>query len=337
MTRKRACNNPAPANGGAACVGPVSESRACNTHPCGVDGNWGMWSAYSACTAKCGVTGYQRRTRECNNPAAQYGGKACVGPAYQDRVCTAPCAPATGGSSGGSSGGRSGGRSTGGSGGSGGAGGSGVTGISCVDENVLTCGAWAKAGYCSDTTYYLYMTRKCCASCRSILQQAVAPVANVVVPAATTNVVPAATTTNVVPAATNNVVVATNNVVPAATTNVVPAATTTNVVPAATTNVNPAPATTVTCVDDLSVPSHCQLWKNNGLCTDPGFIAYMSRMCCKTCRGSSNIREVQRIQEGNQLRHKPSVYMMRIYSTLRQRRNHEQEEVSGETTARSCE
>ena len=34
QTRTRTCTNPAPAHGGADCVGESSETRNCNTHPC---------------------------------------------------------------------------------------------------------------------------------------------------------------------------------------------------------------------------------------------------------------------------------------------------------------
>ena len=34
QTRTRTCTNPAPAHGGADCVGESSESRNCNTHLC---------------------------------------------------------------------------------------------------------------------------------------------------------------------------------------------------------------------------------------------------------------------------------------------------------------
>ena len=35
QTRTRACNNPAPQQGGADCVGDATETRACNSDPCG--------------------------------------------------------------------------------------------------------------------------------------------------------------------------------------------------------------------------------------------------------------------------------------------------------------
>ena len=34
QTRNRTCTNPAPANGGADCVGEATESQNCNTQPC---------------------------------------------------------------------------------------------------------------------------------------------------------------------------------------------------------------------------------------------------------------------------------------------------------------
>lgn len=75
--RTRTCTNPAPAGGGAACVGSGSET--CNSQACSVPVNGG-WSAWGACSAICGV-GTQLRT--CTNPAPAAGGAACVGPTSQ--------------------------------------------------------------------------------------------------------------------------------------------------------------------------------------------------------------------------------------------------------------
>ena len=57
-----------------------------------VDGNWGEWSEWSTCTKTC-KQGKQSRTRECNSPAPQYGGKECDGEAKESQVCNdkIPC------------------------------------------------------------------------------------------------------------------------------------------------------------------------------------------------------------------------------------------------------
>ena len=43
-----------------------------------VTGNWIEWTAWSACSASCGVDANKTRTRECNNPAPAHGGQACM-------------------------------------------------------------------------------------------------------------------------------------------------------------------------------------------------------------------------------------------------------------------
>nr|XP_016808234.1 complement component C6 isoform X3 [Pan troglodytes] len=49
-----------------------------------VDGHWGCWSSWSTCDAT-----YKRsRTRECNNPVPQRGGKRCEGEKRQEEDCT---------------------------------------------------------------------------------------------------------------------------------------------------------------------------------------------------------------------------------------------------------
>lgn len=56
----------------------------CPCLPDAVDGNWGCWSSWSSCDAT-----YRRsRTRECNNPAPQQGGKRCEGERQQEEHCT---------------------------------------------------------------------------------------------------------------------------------------------------------------------------------------------------------------------------------------------------------
>jgi hypothetical protein len=38
-----------------------------------VDGQWGQWQPWSACTATCGKNSTKYTTRTCNNPAPLYG------------------------------------------------------------------------------------------------------------------------------------------------------------------------------------------------------------------------------------------------------------------------
>ena len=52
-----------------------------------VDGAFGDWSEWSECTATCGG-GYQTRTRECNNPAPQFGGLDCEGDLTECQLCS---------------------------------------------------------------------------------------------------------------------------------------------------------------------------------------------------------------------------------------------------------
>jgi len=92
QTRSRTCTNPAPANGGAQCVGSAVESQSCNTQPCAIDGGWSPYSEWSLCSASCGG-GTQTRSRTCTNPAPANGGAQCVGLANESQSCnTQPCA-----------------------------------------------------------------------------------------------------------------------------------------------------------------------------------------------------------------------------------------------------
>ena len=56
-----------------------------------VNGNWGAWSVFGACSASCGG-GTQTRTRLCNNPAPANGGAICPGASSESGSCnTTPC------------------------------------------------------------------------------------------------------------------------------------------------------------------------------------------------------------------------------------------------------
>nr|XP_058946642.1 uncharacterized protein LOC131774603 [Pocillopora verrucosa] len=90
--KTRSCTAPAPANGGRDCsiLGPSSESRNCSTTPCPINGGYTEWTAWTTCSVTCGG-GIVKRTRNCTNPAPQYGGKDCSvdGP----EIMTQPCNP----------------------------------------------------------------------------------------------------------------------------------------------------------------------------------------------------------------------------------------------------
>lgn len=94
QTRTRSCTNPIPANGGQACAGASSEERPCNTQACPIDGNWGTFGSWSACTKDCGG-GTQSRSRSCNSPPPAFGGKNCSGSGVESRSCNSHLCPVT--------------------------------------------------------------------------------------------------------------------------------------------------------------------------------------------------------------------------------------------------
>ncbi|XP_005375138.1 PREDICTED: hemicentin-1 isoform X1 [Chinchilla lanigera] len=94
--RSRLCNNPLPANGGNPCQGSESEMRNCQKKLCPVDGRWSEWSLWEECTKSCG-RGNRTRTRTCNNPPAQHGGRPCEGNAVEIIMCNVRPCPVHGG------------------------------------------------------------------------------------------------------------------------------------------------------------------------------------------------------------------------------------------------
>eukprot|EP00795_Rhopilema_esculentum_P014505 gene14505-5565_t len=96
--RERTCTNPVPKGKGKDCsdLGNSTEIGACDTgKPCPVDGKYGPWKNFGACTKSCGG-GNQTRTRPCNNPAPSHGGKECEGPASESRPCNVESCPVDG-------------------------------------------------------------------------------------------------------------------------------------------------------------------------------------------------------------------------------------------------
>ncbi|XP_069484120.1 A disintegrin and metalloproteinase with thrombospondin motifs 20 [Ambystoma mexicanum] len=60
-----------------------------------VDGHWGAWGAYSACSRTCGG-GIKTITRDCNGPQPRNGGKYCVGRRMKFRSCNIGSCPTDG-------------------------------------------------------------------------------------------------------------------------------------------------------------------------------------------------------------------------------------------------
>jgi len=96
QNRSRSCTNPAPANGGADCEGPSSETQECNMNGCPVNGGWTDFGNWSECSAKCNG-GSQIRRRSCTNPAPANGGADCVGESTETQECNTNGCPVNGG------------------------------------------------------------------------------------------------------------------------------------------------------------------------------------------------------------------------------------------------
>ncbi|GAB1597885.1 A disintegrin and metalloproteinase with thrombospondin motifs 9-like, partial [Argonauta hians] len=57
-----------------------------------VDGNWGKWSEYDACTFPCGG-GIRKSSRDCNNPVPKHGGAYCIGKRVKYKSCNTKKCP----------------------------------------------------------------------------------------------------------------------------------------------------------------------------------------------------------------------------------------------------
>ncbi|XP_048736193.2 coadhesin-like [Ostrea edulis] len=97
MIRTRTCTHPAPAHGGADCMGSPTDCNKCvKTHYCPIDGGWSGWSAFGHCSVTCG-NGYKTRTRSCSNPAPDHDGADCHGDALNTHICREHHCPINGG------------------------------------------------------------------------------------------------------------------------------------------------------------------------------------------------------------------------------------------------
>uniref|UniRef100_A0A0B7A791 Uncharacterized protein n=1 Tax=Arion vulgaris TaxID=1028688 RepID=A0A0B7A791_9EUPU len=95
-TRQRKCNYPPPAYGGENCEGDAVAAQDCNKKQCPVDGNWSEWSEFSDCSSTCGP-GVSRKTRRCDSPLPQFGGKNCPGSESFIKKCEVVRCPVDGG------------------------------------------------------------------------------------------------------------------------------------------------------------------------------------------------------------------------------------------------
>ncbi|KAM9306065.1 SCO-spondin-like, partial [Gastrophryne carolinensis] len=62
------------------------------TPSCVLHGGWALWASWSPCSASCG-DGLQTRSRKCDSPAPQNGGRDCTGDKEQQRHCQGPPCP----------------------------------------------------------------------------------------------------------------------------------------------------------------------------------------------------------------------------------------------------
>ena len=72
----------------AACHAAPCRHTLINTlfHTLTVDGDWTVWSEWTACSVTC-ANGTQARSRSCTNPPPQFGGIDCEGDASDARPC----------------------------------------------------------------------------------------------------------------------------------------------------------------------------------------------------------------------------------------------------------
>eukprot|EP00800_Vazella_pourtalesii_P019814 TRINITY_DN687_c0_g1_i6.p1 TRINITY_DN687_c0_g1~~TRINITY_DN687_c0_g1_i6.p1 ORF type:complete len:1458 (+),score=297.65 TRINITY_DN687_c0_g1_i6:296-4669(+) len=99
QTRTRTCTNPVPRYGGDDCVGDGSDIGSCFLRNCPIDGGWSDWTGWGECDAECNG-GVRTRSRECNSPTPQYGGRDCSGRGVRISECNLHDCPIHGGWSG---------------------------------------------------------------------------------------------------------------------------------------------------------------------------------------------------------------------------------------------
>lgn len=81
QTRTRTCTNPAPACGGANCIGSSTETQSCNTQSCCQSGNYDTWSNY--CYYFCRTKGCYTSQVYGTHAAGAAGCSVCYSDASQ--------------------------------------------------------------------------------------------------------------------------------------------------------------------------------------------------------------------------------------------------------------
>ena len=67
----------------------MTEIVFCPFHNIIVDGGWGNWRSWSSCSGgSCSSSGRKTRSRYCNNPSPQGGGRSCDGSSYGSSYCS---------------------------------------------------------------------------------------------------------------------------------------------------------------------------------------------------------------------------------------------------------
>ena len=74
------------------CLSRTNVSRSLWSRQFAVNGGWGTWSKWHACSKTCG-NGTQYRSRFCNKPSPAHGGKQCSGPNKETRKCNTKTCP----------------------------------------------------------------------------------------------------------------------------------------------------------------------------------------------------------------------------------------------------
>ncbi|XP_034264327.1 uncharacterized protein LOC117660389 isoform X2 [Pantherophis guttatus] len=87
--RLRLCDSPPASRGGLPCKGEKEQLGLCHSSHCAVDGAWSLWASWTPCPVSCGL-GVVRRSRRCNSPSPEHGGKNCSGHGYEEGTCGFP-------------------------------------------------------------------------------------------------------------------------------------------------------------------------------------------------------------------------------------------------------